>query len=64
MTLEDIAVSLETLAAELRALKAPEQPWLVEVVVQSKLTPAGLTAPAAEAQPRTSRGATRLRSAV
>ena len=51
MTLEDIAASLETLAAELRAMKAPEQPWLVEVVVQRERPPGGLHAQPPEMQP-------------
>ena len=52
MTLEDIAVSLETLAAELRAIKSPEQPWLVEVIVQRECSPAGRQAQAFESQQR------------
>lgn len=52
MTLEDIAASLETLAAELRTMKAAEQPWLVEVVVQRELAPAGLHAQPTELKPK------------
>lgn len=55
MTLEDVAISLETLAAQLRALKSLEQPWLVEVVVQRELAPTALPAQPHEVQARVPR---------